>query len=692
MELANDDVYARFDDTTGALCELESRRTGWRIQNRPELGRAFTMLVPRPDRRNNAVTAAQPLAAIEQSPDGLRLTMTWDRVQPEHGGALDITVVAEVTLDGPTLTFGTRVENRSPHTVEHVGYPYIGDLPMPCPEEPLRTMTRSSSGIASESLLPRFTGRFGYWGLEQPMQTPEDPITPFLLIASERQGLYAGCHDTSEREAVRFVCELKPAFELGFSEDDGMMSDAPAVDGRANHLEMATWHFPYAAPGVTATLSPIVLAPYIGGWHQGVDHYKAWRQTWFERPPTPAWVRDIHSWQQIHINSPEDEVRRRYSELIEIGEECAAHGVKVLHVVGWTVGGQDSGNPSHDTDPRLGTPAELREAIDRIHQLGVKVMLFAKFTWADRSTDWYRQEGIRHAAKNPYGDPYFHPGYQYHTPTQLFGINTRPFAPMCPMSAHWREVACAEFKKIMATGAAGAMHDECQHHGGACYCFDPGHGHPVPAHILPGDMLLSAAFRGIMAAADPEFLLAGEVCRDVQMQHYSLSNFRITNPGHIAVERYIDPFALLMVTVTALNDRNTLNQCLMHRYVISYEPGNYKGRLGDIPRTVAYGRKIDNLRRRYREFLWDGEYRDTQEATVTAEGAPYPHYAVFRHASNSKRAVVAVNFDTARAVTLAVTVDGGGELLLATPEQPDPKPTAAAIELPPGMAAVLMQK
>ena len=36
--------------------------------------------------------------------------------------------------------------------------------------------------------------------------------------------------------------------------------------------------------------------------------------------------------------------------------------------------------------------------------MGVKIILFAKFTWADRATEWFRQDLIRLAIKDPYGD------------------------------------------------------------------------------------------------------------------------------------------------------------------------------------------------------------------------------------------------------------------------------------------------
>ncbi len=65
----------------------------------------------------------------------------------------------------------------------------------------------------------------------------------------------------------------------------------------------------------------------------------------------PDRVRDPHAWLQIHMNSPEDELRFRFTDLVQVGEECARHGVRAIQLVGWNDGGQDQNNPSHDPDP-----------------------------------------------------------------------------------------------------------------------------------------------------------------------------------------------------------------------------------------------------------------------------------------------------------------------------------------------------
>lgn len=76
-----------------------------------------------------------------------------------------------------------------------------------------------------------------------------------------------------------------------------------------------------------------------------------------------------------------------------------------------------------------------------------------------------------------------------------------------------------------------------------------------------------------------------------------------------------------MVAVTGFDDREMLNLILMDRYIISYEPYYFKGYLEDFPLTLACGKRIDALRRRYKAYLWDATFRDTLGASVTADGS-----------------------------------------------------------------------
>jgi hypothetical protein len=215
----------------------------------------------------------------------------------------------------------------------------------------------------------------------------------------------------------------------------------------------------------------------------------------------------------------------------------------------------------------------------------------------------------------------------------------------------------------------------------------------VPAHLYAGDAPLAEGFRRMIDERNADFLMAGEACYDLEYRHYSISYFRIPNPNHVPIQRYMDPRAGIMVGVAGFHDRGTLNQCLLYRYIASYEPFNFKGRLDDFPRTLEYGKKVDALRRRYREFLWRGEFRHTRGAEVRSGGQSYPWYSVFRSGSGGRQAVVVANFSRDEELEASVELAGTGrDLAVASPEAPDPRPARGKIVLPPLSCAVVFEQ
>jgi len=685
LTLEDDKVRAEFDVSSGALTRLKYKETGWLIQNRPELAVPFRLHAPLPSRRANFVLGQKQQATKIAREAANRIRIEWENLLSEHGGRLPIRVAAVVTLQDGCLRFDASIVNDSGLVIESIEYPWLGDLAAPTPDAPMWRRHMWYANLERHELHPHFGQEYGYWGVDYPTQSADSSASLFCLVQSEGQGLYIDFHDPSLRYFGQFVFDQRPGpvESIGSRAPNDPIADAPA------HIEARVTHFVFAGPKSSIDLIPVTLRPYSGDWQAGLDIYKEWRATWFKPAAIPEWAQDIHSWLQLQINSPEEEFRIPYAELSDVGRECAEHGVKAIQLVGWNHGGQDRDNPSQDTDPGLGTWQELRDAIAAIQALGVKVVLFGKFVWADKTTEAYRRELRHYAVVDPYGEPYEHGGYRYCTPTQLAGINVRRFAPMCPCCAGYRNVAAKEFAKVVALGAEGFLFDEVCHHGPAKLCFAADHGHPVPAYVYEGDRALFEALSSERPLGR-DFFFSGEAPGEVLLQHYPLSYFRIGDDA-TPVCRYIDPRAPLMVAVTGYDDREMLNRILMYRYIISYEPLCFKGRPGDFPLTLAYGKKIDELRRRYRAFLWDAEFRDTLGAEVTSGGKPHRLYSVFR-ASSGKRAVVVVNQEFSSEVSLTVTLQGDTGLSVATPEDPEARPTTGELSVPPRSAAIVMEQ
>lgn len=686
VAIENRDVRIGFDAVSGALVEFANKHTGWQVQRSPEMAESFRVLVPTAERSYSPVLGAKNrLASFQKSADGQSLTLVWRSLQSEYRGQLDITLTATVSLDGPDANFDMHLRNNSGGTVTSVDWPIVGALSKPKSATSLARMSPSYGSGRMTSLSPNFQNERGYYGTNYPIQMSAGR---YNLILSDAEGLYIGDHDTTAREVVEFAYELKPGYSDSFHET------VPAEESISDHpvrIVAAVEHFPFLPSGQIEELARVVFSPFSGDWHHGADVYRRWRATWFHRPATPAWAEDVNSWQQLQINSAEDDLRTPYKDLPRRAEEAARSGINAIQLVGWNDGGQDRGNPSHDTDPRLGTQQELKDAIAKIQALGVHVILFNKYTWVDTSSPGFKTL-IDHVAHDPNGQPYIYHGYEYQTPEQLADMNTRRLAVACTPDPFWLDLSAREFRKSIDLGASGILYDEVQHHGGADYCFSHQNGQLIAQSLWAGDSMLGQRFRDIVESTvgAKNFLMAGEAPYDLETRYYSLFYFRIT-PEHIPVERYGDPFLPMMVAATGFDDREMINEALRYRYIVSYEPFNFKGNLSDFPETLVYGLKVDAFRRTYKDYLWTAEFRDDQDAALSVNRKPYGDFSTFRR-PDGKRAVVVVNQGRE---SISATIDLGRamkDLYWASPEEPELHAMDGPVSVPARSTVVVFER
>ena len=691
--LQDDELLVAFDRGSGALTRMERKTSQWTIERRPALGVSFRLLAPIPKRRANFILGQKQRARSVEKVSEHQVRIQWKDLVSEHGGVLPMTFTATVTLKDGALTFDSTLDNDSSLSVETIDYPYFGDLNPPTPDTPMRTENMWYGNLEGGEIYPHFGWNSGYWGIVFPQKTISSWQTQICLIQTPQQGIYVGIHDPAIRYLLQFTFEQHPGVVNSVGATSSGGSDVPHQDeisGIPVHLEFRMCHFAFVHPHTSVKLVPIVMRAYNGDWHAGIDLYKQWRTTWFVQPRIADWAKDVHSWLQLQVNGAEEDYSIPYRELVTYGEECAKNGVTAIQLVGWNHGGQDGCDPSLDTDPGLGTWHDLRDAIARIQAQGVKMILFGKLYFADLTTDWYKEELYKYATTDPFGIPYKPGGYSYTTPTQLAGINNRTRAIMDVLDPAYRDIGTHEFEKTLALGASGWLFDEVCHHSSVGYNFSPGHGYDAPGYIYGGDIPFAAQMRAAADKVNPDFLFSGEGPQDWLMQYYPFSYFRIGfDTRHVC--RYIDSQAPLMVAVTGFDDREKLNLVLAYRYIISYEPYNFKGRVTDFPLTLAYGKKIDALRRKYRAWLWDAEFRDSLGASVTADGSV--RHTVFQ-TSAGKRAVVVVNQEFRKAISAKISIPNPGSLVMASPEQLNAWPVSelGAVQIPARSAIVVMEQ
>lgn len=687
IELKDGKLKVVFNDETGAIIRLEDLETGWVIDRRASLGISFRMHAPLADRRFNYIYGNKQHAVVNKVSDH-EIHFEWTNLQSENGGVLPLTFDATVSLVDGKLSFSSKLINNSDVTVETVEYPYLGDLNSPSKNVSLAMRTMWYGGLESEDIYPNFDNRKGYWGVFNPTKTKGSNHSLYCLLQSSAgQGLYVGLQEADQRYYVEYTLEQHPA---NVNSVNSSIPPTDEVSGIPVNIDFRLCHFLFAAPHSTTSLIPIVFAPYKGDWQAGVDIYKAWRRTWFKKMHIPDWVKGVNSWLQLQINSPEQDWRVPFRDLYKYGKECADNGVTGIQLVGWNKLGQDGNDPSQDFDPHLGTWQELHDAIQKIQALGVHIVLFGKINWADKTTQWYKDELYKYEVKDPYGLPYEQGGYSYYTPTQLAGINNHRRSIMDFNAPGYQDIIVKEFKKVLDLDASGWLFDENCHHGPALYNFAPGHGYTPPKYIYSGDMPMASRLNKLAFAKNPDFLFAGEGHMDWLLQNYQCSYFRM-NLSSTPVDRYIDSETPLMVAATGVDDREKLNLILMDKYIISYEPYFFKGHVTDFPLTLRYGKKIDSLRRRYKHWIWDAEFRDVMGAKVTSNG--FTRYTVFQ-TSDGKKAVIVANFEKSKTVHAKVVLNDKNvsQFNMVSPEDPNEAVSNGEVNIPARSVVVLMEK
>ncbi|MBE5767786.1 MAG: hypothetical protein E7335_11650 [Clostridiales bacterium] len=684
-------LLLEFSPENGALVSLTALETGWKIHRRAELGISWELLVPVNDElRNNPVYGnKQCLTSACEIENGLRFI--WNGVKSERGGDMDITITVTVRAEDGEAVWYCEIENRSECIVETVHLPYLGDLNRPDDDSMFQASicVWDYFGALHQELWPHFRSNQGTWGIEHPTfyHNAFAPRAAFVLLNNEKQGLYVGTKSPETDAPVFWHMEHRPGIKSAIH---CTLFDTDEISGKPVHTLFSAAHQPYIMPGETRSLMPITLKAYEGSWHKGTDIYKAWCSTWFKAPKTPAWALEPDPWLQLQINSPEDELRLRFTELPEVAKQCAKHGIRAIQLVGWNDGGQDQGNPSHTPDPRLGTFDELKQAIAQCHAMGVKIILFSKFTWADRATERFREDLNKYAVRDPYGDYYVHPGYRYYTTAQLNGINPKNLIPMCFGSEEYLDICAQEFQKVLDLGAAGMLYDECQHHGPACLCFDTSHGHRYGWSAFANDVYFARRLKEKCSVPE-DFLFAGEAPYGHTLQEYNFIYHRPEHPEHLPMTRYLHPNHPMMSAIIAFDARDMINQCLLYRYIPEYEPYCFTGMPEDYPLTLEYGKLMTSVRKEYRAHLWDGEFMDTLGAAVKyADGTPHKLYSRFV-AKDGTSAVVIANYSNDESITVTAELDNGTLTRYRLVDDAAFKSTENGIVIPARSAAIVFE-
>jgi hypothetical protein len=643
--LENSNLLAEFNPSDGSLIRLISKKNDWKVMNRAELGQSFEMLIPLKERRLHLVKGSDQIPPQIQKKNN-RILFTWKSIRSKWvNSPLNLSFSGSVELTDNGLIYSGVLDNRSGYTIEYIAWPFLGEITVPDKSKSFVSQTRN--GI--KNLFPAFHSEHGYWGVEYPTQIDIFPESSFMLLRNENQGIYASSEQFYPSQMVLCSNELIPGYEILNKNPLG-----DEMDGQMVRIQFKANHIVYAHDKTKTELKPFVLIPYKGDWQKGVAIYKDWKNPQVKKISSPEWISQPYTWQKINVSNGQD--------LINYAQKARKQGVSVLHARGWV----RNGNGSH-----IGTIDDLDNAIKTCRDMGVQVVLETNFTQVDFRSDGYSSELKNYTITDPFGIVYDR-------------------SIVCPFVERVQTVVKEELAANSAVLAAnGAIIDDNNHRNKTYFCFNPNHGHTVPEYIDKGTIQMDETFAIATKTNDRSFATLGFGLYDCQTAYYD--GYQINSSmSSSPVQRYINPEEPIISTVDVRTARRDMNLCLKNRYNICYDLQFYSHELSTYPHIMEYGKQIETLRNRYKNYIWDAEFQDVLRASVSGE---HISYAVYIGKSDRKKAIVVVNQSATQSTIVKASIPNSStNLWMATPENPESSVWKGSVELAPQSVVVIMEK
>ncbi|MHA4846719.1 DUF6259 domain-containing protein [Flavitalea antarctica] len=201
-------------------------------------------------------------------------------------------------------------------------------------------------------------------------------------------------------------------------------------------------------------LPPVVVTCYEGKWYEAAKRYRAWYDKSFKIPDLPGWVKLDAGWVLAILKQQNGYVMWKYSDLDKLCDIADKLNLKTIGLFGWANGGHDYLYPNYIPDDLMGGRDGLRDAIQRAHKRGFKIILYANGTIIDASTEYYRYNGNSTLALKEDKEAYTSSIRKYNSSTPVV------FVEASYSSSLWRKTMLDLALQANELGADGILYDQ----------------------------------------------------------------------------------------------------------------------------------------------------------------------------------------------------------------------------------------
>ncbi len=654
------------DGQTGDLVGLTWKNPHVEIIREARLGENFRILLPRPGYEANYFNSRdQRVSSIEEAGGGV--TCTYDSLSNARE-TIGVKVRYSIRAVEGGLEFSVDVDNPTDLPLAEVLFAIVGGQQGLVNRLDTESLVPSWNSNAAPGLFTNFRAggygggnlgiRYDAAGFLYPGSVQMGWIEFFNRKAGV--GLYYGNHDPESR-LTGLTFELRP-FSKSAAVGSNWPTTADVPAGEPIGLTMGWLKFPYLKHGTFAS-GPVVLQVHQGDWHEGSALYRAWFDKHFNVKREPSWLRKEMAWQSVIISNSEDVAVWRFKDLPKLAAGAKKYGVTTFEILGWDIGGIDRGYPQYQPDPRLGTPAEFRQALADMKKLGVHPLIFANVQFADTAAPIFRDKLSRYAIHGRWAADLPLMGWGEGTISARMGLTNSNMTVVSPAHPDFRKYLIDQFVQLVKDGADGFQLDKTN----AVAFLDFNPALPTSPDKSFTQELLSTLDDVVRQcrAVNPEFALASEILWDrsfpvVDVSYLRMGDIDMNSP----VLRYTFPEWMSTICAESPGDFNVMNNGMRYGLVWAMQPRHYNDSM-DEPLTRPLSRYVQELirmRSKYKDLLFHGRFRDTLGADV--KGDPDVRYSVFEGMDKPGKACVVVNYGNQEETAVVTWAGGEGQTVV----------------------------
>ncbi len=598
MELQSGDARLSIDPVDGALVELGLR--GFHLPLLEGRAALFDIGLPLPDELPHRLRTprGQRVNGIAKVGDEWRLR--YDSLRSERG-EFDVSTVLRIRPE-PAGGFAMRLEviNHSPFIIPQILFPHLAGL------------TATGEPKHEELHLGRSTKQPHVW-----MQSP-DGAAAFYDLYRRWYFIYG-----MQEWCMKWFRLGNPHRGVSvFSKDLGAPLQGLYVEREKKfpRLNISWAHYPHLGEGETWVSPEIIVRPHAGDWRVGIESYKAHASANLPTAKSTSYLRDSLGARSLYFSTYlyDNEPNFLYRDLPLVARDAKAHGLKEL--ICWFLFDGYFELPMK-LNPKLGTEAELKQAIAECRHIGVNVVPFVSCRSLKTRTApaaWFEtdEHGNRRTQAWSYSQdfiPTFNPPY----------CNRDESAFICPATSgyhHAFQSACAALRRM---GFSSVCFDQF-FADRLCYAKD--HPHRPQELLMP---LYAMAKQVLLEGQkiDPDASFSGEFYNDVSQtfQHYNWDWITGANSlDDLEPFRFVFPHFRLGLLVD--RSKRWLLEGFTRGLFSNFLPEGGEGLIDTDSEFSALAKRLAEARRRYARFFEEGEYLGTNRVPGQPEIAGLYRY------------------------------------------------------------------